>query len=150
MRSFWFLMLLFFGVISCNKEKRYSTRLMRGDWEVKEVSIAGTNQQLYGEWYVTEDVNIYDSVPGVEWVANSCDAQFEWQFQNKGKKFQMNYRQLCSECDGTDLDTLDHIVHDLSGTYDVVKHGRNRMIIESTQTLGHSGEKVSIEIQRKK
>ena len=110
-------LLLLFVVISCNKEKRYSTKLQKGEtWQVIEVSVDGTNTQLFGQWKVTSDTDISEQVPELTWTTpNIGNAQFQWQFQDKGKAFQLNYKLLCEECEGSLLDSLDYIANDLTG-----------------------------------
>lgn len=134
---------------ACNKEKRYSKRLMKGEtWTVLSVSIDGSTSTFDGEWFITSDVDIYDSVPSLQWIADNQDAVCEWQFQNKGKSFQLNYSYLCSEPMATDLDSLDYFSDGLSGTYDVVNHGTRYMEFESMNTKSHAGKPVVIAIRR--
>ena len=144
-----FSLLLALVVVACNKEKRYSRKLMKGEtWEVRNVTIDGSSLAVYGKWQITTNVDIYDSVPRLQWVFNNEDAVCEWQFQNKGKSFQLNYYQLCEECFGTDLDSLDYIVNDLSGTYDVERNGRLKLKFVSSTTKAFPGKKVMISIER--
>jgi hypothetical protein len=141
--------LLVFG--SCNKEKRFSKRLQKGEiWQVQHIKVNNQEIAFKGEWYIQSDVNIYDSVPTLEWRLDTMDAFFEWQFQEKGKNFYLNYSLLCSEADGPMLDTLDYIGYDISGVYSVERKGRNRMEFISNSTLGHSGKSVEIFIERVK
>lgn len=142
---------LFFIFVACNKEKHYSTKLMKGEvWKVSEVNINGTNQTNIGEWNIQQDISIYDSVPQLRWQQDGMDAQCEWQFQEKGKKFALNYIQLCEECDGEQLDTLDYMAYNLSGTYNVVKHSRKKMQFETKEARGYIGSIVKIFLVRKK
>lgn len=148
-RTILFLLLISF--YSCNKEKRYSTKLMKGEiWEVKMISVNGENLQLFGNWKITSDVNIYDSVPSAEWSYANQDAVFEWQFIDKGKSFHLQYFQLCEECFGDQLDELDYKTYDLTGKYEVERHGKNKMQFTSSSTIGYTGKTVEIHIQRVK
>lgn len=150
MKSILFL-LSFVFLVSCNKEKRYSTKLMKGEvWSVTEININGAKQANVGSWNIQQGVSIYDTVPQFRWQQDTLDAQCEWQFLEKGKKFVLNYLQLCAECDGKQLDTLDYIAFNLSGPYNVVLHSRNKMSFISEQTRGNSGKIVKIILDRLK
>ena len=141
---------LLFLLISCNKEKHFSTKFMKGDiWTVESISIDGIENDIKGSWVVTQDVNIYDSVPQINWRKGSYDAVFQWQFQEKGKKFYINYQQQCAECNGSDLDTLDYLTFNLTGSYDVVKHKRKEMIFTSSSLAAYPGKEVEIQLTRK-
>lgn len=137
-------------LVACNKEKRYSNKLMKGEtWEVRNVTVDGNSVAFFGQWNITSDVDIYDSVPRLEWLYDSQDAVCEWQFQDKGKSFVLNYYQLCEENFATDLDSLDYVAYHLSGAYSVERHGRKKMTFESTTTKEFPGKKVVISIERK-
>lgn len=144
------IILVFISAVSCNKERRASEKLMKGEtWLIAEISVAGTNQEIYGTWNITNDINIYDTVPTALWQNGSEDAVFEWQFHNKAKSFVLNYNFLCAESEGTLLDSLDYVVYNLSGTYDVEKRSAKQMIFKSSATLGYFGKEVTIIINRK-
>lgn len=137
-------------IVSCNKEKPFSRKLMKGDiWTVESVVIDGVENDMKGSWVVTQDVSIYDSVPQVTWNTGINDAVFQWQFQEKGKKFYINYQQQCAECNGSDLDTLDYLTFNLTGSYDVVKHKRKEMIFSSSSLSAYPGKEVEIQLTRK-
>ena len=137
-------------LVSCNREKRYSRKLMKGEtWEVVSITADGQETPLAGsKWLVTSDVDIYDSVPRVMWTSNGEDAVFEWQFRDKGKQFILSYYQLCEECEGVDMDALDYAAYDLTGTYSVERHGRNKMEFKSNTTIGYPDKEVVIVIER--
>ena len=137
-------------LVSCNREKRYSRKLMKGEtWEVVSITADGQETPLAGsKWLVTCDVDIYDSVPRVMWTSNGEDAVFEWQFRDKGKQFILSYYQLCEECEGVDMDALDYAAYDLTGTYSVERHGRNKMEFKSNTTIGYPDKEVVIVIER--
>ncbi len=137
-------------IVSCNKEKRFSKRLMNGEtWIVNDIEVDATSLGVFGTWNITENVDIYDTVPRVLWQNGNEDAQFEWQFQDKGKTFQLNYVQLCTENEGTQLDNLDYTTFDLTGSYNVERHSSKKMEFISTSTLGYLGKKVVISLTRK-
>lgn len=146
------LLLSIIILISCNKIERYSKRLQKGDeWEVREVSINGENQQIFGTWYIEGD-DIYNTISTALWKYSKYtdpDALFEWQFLEKGKNFQLNYKQLCEECSGDSLDDLDYIAHAISGKYQVIKCSRKKIELRSEETVGYINSTVSIKLSRK-
>lgn len=145
------LLFTFFIFNSCNKEKRYSQKLMKGEnWNVKHIKINGETSNYTGNWYVISDIDIYESIPTIEWKQDGMDAIFEWQFQNNGETFQFSYNQLCSEANGILLDTLDYISHNISGSYNVERHGRNKMEFHCSSTIGYPNQMVEIFIERVK
>jgi len=144
------VILAFTLFFSCNKEKRYSKRLMKGDfWTVQSIKINDTLSDFSGVWDVTQDVNIYDSVPQIYWKYDGKNAYFQWQFQEKGKKFYINYQVLCHECEPNTLDTLDNFCNALSGAYDVVELNRKEMKFTSNTTFGFNTKKVEIYVKKK-
>ncbi|MDD2982015.1 MAG: hypothetical protein PHQ74_01380 [Crocinitomicaceae bacterium] len=148
--KYFAILSIFFMLFSCNKEKRYSKKLMKGEvWIVTGVQVEDSSLSIYGTWKILSDVDIYDSVPKALWKNGTEDALFEWQFQNKGKSFQMNYMQLCEECEGPDLDNLDYVVYDLTGSYTVKKHASKKMKFVSFSTIGYPGKAVEISITKK-
>lgn len=152
--AFSFLITLF----ACSKDKFYSKRLMKGEtWTVQSIKINDTLSEISGSWKITQGVNIYDSVPQAVWTERVIgnpdvlyyDAIFQWQFQEKAKKFYINYQVLCEECEPNTLDTLDFFANALSGEYDVLERSRKTMQFESSTTKGFSGKKVEIVIEKK-
>ncbi|MGB0932832.1 MAG: hypothetical protein ACPGU5_01025 [Lishizhenia sp.] len=143
-------------LISCNKEKRFSKRLEKGEtWIVKELTVNGEAQNILGEWLVAENTDIvkptdiYEEVPQLTWQAqDTLDAVLEWQFQDKGKTFVLNYFVTCDNCDGEDLDALDYFAFDISGKYDVEQHKRKEMKFIS-KALPNSTQEIEIKIERK-
>jgi hypothetical protein len=149
-RASLILMLLGLTILSCNKEKSYSKKLMKGEvWAIQNLTIGGTESEIIGDWEVIQDVSIYDTVPTIQWRLSDYDALFDWQFQDKGKVFQLNYHILCEEIAEDELDTLDFMVFDLSGKYDVEQHRRTKMTFRSEATQSFAGQMVEIAIERK-
>ncbi len=142
------LLLLTLLFSSCNKENRFSKRLMKGDvWTITNLTVNDEYYGLYGNWRV-EDVDIYDSIPSIQWEANNQTTNFQWQFQDKGKIFEIVYGDpSCVNCT-TPPNALDFQCYFLSGKYDVKVHKRNKMIFESNSTIGFDGKKVVIWIER--
>ena len=142
--------LVLLGISSCNKDKFYSKRLMKGEtWTVQSIKINDTLSEISGAWEITQGVNIYDSVPQAFWKQSSNDAIFQWQFHEKAKKFYINYQVLCQECEPNTLDTLDNFANALSGEYDVLERTNKKMEFESSNTQGFAGKKVDIVLSRK-
>jgi hypothetical protein len=138
---------LSFFLVSCNKEKRFSKRLMKKEkWEVVEITIDGTKSEFFGIWSITPNVDIYDSVPSAIWNWNNQDALANWQFQDKGKTFVLQYQQ---QCDVVELDSLDYFTYNISGKYYLEKHGFNKMIFKSNSTNLYSGKEVIINLMKK-
>ena len=143
------LALLLTSIIACNKEKNFSNKLMKGDkWNVKEIKVENQSINIFGVWNITQAVNIYDVVPEALWNDDGEKTKFKWQFQNKGKNFQLNYLHDVAYCDSTTLSNLDFICYDLSGTYKVEQHKKKEMRFTSTQTLGYNGKDVVISIEK--
>ncbi|MGV3630448.1 MAG: hypothetical protein ACO1O6_04555 [Bacteroidota bacterium] len=145
--SFFFLLLL---VVGCNKERRYSKKLIKGEsWKVENITVDGTALSgASGTWTVSGD-DIYKTVSQVSWQKDATNTTaFEWQFQDKGQAWVLNYLQDCDECEGPMLDELDYTAHLLSGSYEVVKHKNKEMIFKSSETTGYSGQLVEIKIVR--
>ncbi len=146
-----YLIAFFLFLLSCNKEKRFSNRLMKKEqWKITELTIDGAQSELNGVWNVSPDINIYDSIPVTKWTFGSQDSYFLWQFQENGKLFELNYQQQCEECEGENLDSLDIFTFAISGKYSVEKHGLNKMIFESSSTKKFPGKNVVINLQRVK
>jgi len=139
------------ALTACNKEKSFSKKLMKTQrWNISTITVNGESISQKGVWFITADVDIYDSVSSVQWVDGNGkgDAIFEWQFQEKGKIFQLNYVQQKDEVDGNLLDTLDYFAYYLSGKYNVEVHKKDQMVFTSDETVQYAGKKVRIEIKR--
>ncbi len=156
MRNTLIIITLVAFLFSCNKEKRFSKRLQKGEtWLVKEVTVNGEVQNFLGQWLVAENTaiveltDIYEEVPQLTWqTQDTLDAVLEWQFQDKGKTFVLNYFITCDNCDGEDLDALDYFAFDISGKYDVEQHKKKEMKFIS-KNLTNSNAIVEISIERK-
>ncbi|MDD2983312.1 MAG: hypothetical protein PHQ74_07985 [Crocinitomicaceae bacterium] len=124
---------------------------MKGEvWVVTGIQADGNSLDLYGTWHILKDKDIYYSVQQALWKNENEEAVFEWQFQSKGKKFQLNYVKSCEECEGATLDELDYSVYDLTGNYEVEKHAAKKMKFISSSTIGYPGKEVVISISRQK
>lgn len=143
------LLFLALAVFGCNKEKRYSKKLIKGEsWTVESITADGSSVNSASTWTVSGD-NIYETVSQVSWQSGAANVtEFEWQFRDKGKSWVLNYLQDCDECEGPMLDELDYLAHALSGTYEVVTHKRSEMSFKSSETTGYPGKVVEIKIVR--
>ena len=144
-------MFLVLAASGCNKEKRYSKKLIKGEsWSVEYITVDGTDLAgASGSWTVSGD-DIYKTVSQVSWQGSDAAnvTAFEWQFRDKGKSWVLNYLQDCDECEGPMLDELDYIAHSLTGTYEVVEHKKKEMVFKSSETLAYPGQVVEIKIIR--
>jgi len=135
--------------VSCNKEKRFSGKLMKGQtWNVTSITVNNEPIAPKGQWLITTDVDIYDSVPGTKWIDGAEDAIFEWQFQDKGESFYLSYVQQKDEVEGDLLDTLHYFAYYLTGKYNVEVHKKDQMVFVSDETLEYAGKEVRIEISK--
>ena len=122
---------------------------MKGQtWNVTNITVDDEALVQKGQWVITTDVDIYDSVPSAKWIDGVEDAIFEWQFQDKGKSFYLSYVQQKDEVDGNLLDTLDYFAYYLTGKYNVEVHKKDQMVFVSDETLEYTGKEVRIEIGR--
>ena len=143
------LLLCVMSFIACNKEKRFSSKLMKGQiWNVTNITVDDEALAPKGQWLITTDVDIYDSVPSAKWTAGVEDAIFEWQFQDKGESFYLSYVQQKDEVDGNLLDTIDYFAYYLTGKYNVEVHKKDQMVFVSNETIEYAGKEVRIEIGR--
>lgn len=134
---------------ACNKEKRFSKRLMQGDvWTITNLTVNDQYYGYYGSWLV-EDVDIYNAVPSIQWNANNQSTSFQWQFQDKGKTFEIVYKDPSCENCTTPPSDLAFQCYFLSGKYEVVTHKKDKMVFESNSTLGFNGKTVKIRIDKK-
>ena len=142
---------------SCDKIKNRSNKLQRQPlsgnvyWTVKSVQIDGVESNIKGTWTVSQN-DIYENIQTFLWVGNDSfgESTFEWQFQDNAKIIQLNHRLYCETSDGTELDSLDYFSNEITGTYEVEKQSRKRLIFKSTETIGFSGKDVIIELEGSK
>ena len=138
---------------ACNKTRLHSNRLIRaGEWKVTELSVDGTNEDELPGWHIS-DCKIYDESCKGEWESDEGGhAEFIWQFRDKGETFEIS-RQEGEHGHGHSHDHADEEAnaqcYEFSGVYEVVAHKRKSMEFTSTATLGHSGSKVVIKIEKK-
>lgn len=143
------ILVAFSLLLSCNKEKRYSSKLMKGEtWKVTGVYVDEEYYGFGGTWEITSDVDIYDSIPGALWSANGQSTTFQWQFQDKGKSFVISYKDpTCVNCTEAP-EELDFQCYFLSGKYNVERHKKKTMKFTSTETVGFPAKSVRIEIEK--
>jgi len=149
-RGRWVLMLVLVFAVSCNKEKRFSKKLIKGEtWKVESVMVDGAYiQGGSSTWNVSGD-DIYETVSEVNWVLSGNNkTTFQWQFHNKGKNWILNNLCDCEEADGSLVDEADYLANDLAGTYEVIKHKRKEMLFRSSETRTYTGKVVEIHLIR--
>jgi hypothetical protein len=147
-QSFCVLCVFALIILSCNKEKRFSKKLIKGEeWQVEHIYIDGNQQSLPNiSWEVIGD-DIYKEVPLIRWGSKFSEhTYFEWQFQDKGKAWYLNFLLDSSKCDGPDLTDLDYLAHALSGKYKVEKHKKKEMIFKSNSLPQLMNKEVEIRI----
>ncbi|MFT7156284.1 MAG: hypothetical protein ACI8Q1_001289 [Parvicella sp.] len=138
-------------VSACNKEKRYSKRLVQkedlsGVWLVSELSIDSQSDTVIPIWLIY-DCDIYEDTCQGLWQANSDTANFVWQFQDKGNLFILNRVNGTDSCNFvTEISELQ--CYNYSGTYNVTQAKKKEMIFESETTVGYPGQKVKIVLER--
>jgi hypothetical protein len=145
-----FLGLLFILLIalSCNKDKRQSKRLMRGEsWRVSELKVDGQSEDMV-EKMVFSTCDIYDEFCTALWISTEEDtASFYWQMNERGTEFKLlRFNDADSCC--SNVTAADYYCFQLSGTYQVIQAKRNSMEFESTTTVGYSGQKVRMVLDR--
>jgi len=142
---------LFLSLFSCNKEKRFSKRLIKGDtWSIANISINGStlNTDSY-TWFVEGD-DIYAHVPLIRWFANDgSETYFEWQFQDKGNSWVLNFFLDSTKCEGTSINDIDYLANAISGKYEVIEHKRKEMLFKSSETRNYASQEVEIKIIKK-
>ena len=152
--------LLFSAVLlnSCNKEKHYSNKLIKGEnWQVSEIKAGDSVIYSGGNWTVYGD-NIYETVSEVHWNEGNTNAtNFQWQFscekdaEGINKRMTWILNNLCdceNESSGSDLDALDYLANDIAGTYEVITHKRKEMLFRSSETRSYKGKQVEIHLKR--
>ncbi len=140
------LIFIFGTLISCNKESYFSKKLIKGDsWAILSIKEDNVNLDLIGSWEILHDTALEAEVPRLVWRNEQSEERtFLWQFQDKGKNFQLSYQK-----DLTVPPTeLDFFYYDISGVYNVKKHKNKAMTFESYNTVGFNGKKIEINISR--
>lgn len=132
---------------ACNKTKLYANQLDGGEWYVTELSVEGINEAELPHWNIGDCDAYKESCTG-EWKNDEGgNGKFAWQFREKGKKF-----EISNQSELTGDHAQDEVVlqcQNFSGVYDVIEHKKKSMKFESTTTLGFSGKKVVITIEKK-
>ena len=147
-----FVLLVILSVIilstACNKDKRQSKKLMRGEtWRVSQLMVNGASEDVVKKM-VFSKCDIYDEYCIALWISNDDDtASFYWQMNEKGSEFKlMRFNDADSCCSNTTQ--ADYYCFQLSGSYNVIKAKRNIMEFESTTTIGYSGQKVRMVLEK--
>ncbi len=146
------ILLVIIALSGCNKEKRYSQRLMNGEvFKVNGLYVDGIKiYPIYSEISFIK-TDIYKEVSTATWShkGTGFSTKIEWQFSAKGKICTINYVQLCENCDGSLVTDLDYAVYALTGAYNVINDKKKSVVLESENTIGYAGKKVRIELTKK-
>jgi hypothetical protein len=135
-----------FLLFSCNKDKYHSKKLMRGQvWAVESLTVDGSNYGVLGEWTITRDVDIYNTVPSAVWEVGLETTDFNWQFRDRGKTFELS---VSEECSVSPIESLDFQTYFVSGNYELVKCKNKYMEFNSRNTVGFPNQLVKISIRR--
>jgi len=146
--KFIFIIILITFLTACNKDKRQSKKLMKGEkWRISQLMVDGASEDVVKKM-VFSKCDIYDEYCTALWISKDNDtATFYWQMNEKGSEFKlMRYNDADSCC--SQATAADYYCFQLSGTYQVIKAKRNEMIFESTATLGYNGQKVRMVLER--
>lgn len=131
---------------ACNKTKMYENRLDGGEWNVTELSVDGVNETELPHWNIGDCDAYKESCTG-EWKNHEGgNGKFVWQFREKGGKF-----EISNQSELTGDHAQDEVVmqcQNFSGVYDVIEHEKKSMKFESLATLGFTGKKVVITIEK--
>jgi len=140
----WVLVL----VASCNKTKNVSNKLDGQRWNVTELSVDGVNQTQLPTIKFSECEIYKESCKGLWYLGETGHAGLYWQVRDKGKTL-----EISNQADHA------HTIEDVhageqciafSGVYKIVKSKRNYMECESASTIGFSGKKAILKMERKK
>jgi len=88
-------------------------------------------------------------------VSKERKEKFNWQFQKKGKEFQISNFPLCPNCDPNKINhpnptNLHYFIRDISGIYKVDKMSKkkDKLELSCTETVAYRGKKVKIAIEK--
>jgi hypothetical protein len=144
------IVLLFSIVVfaSCNKDKRNSNRLInKGPWQVTTLTVNGVSDSLL-PIITFDDCNIYEDTCTAQWMLSSTRKnEFIWQFNDRANTFTIS-RQFDEDTIAFVLDIVKWQCYQYSGTYHVIKAKRNNIEFESSTTVGYSGQKVRMVIEK--
>jgi len=142
---------------ACNKTKKIANRLDDGEWKITELSVDGTNENELPTWKIVDCDGYKKSCTG-EWKNDEGgNANFVWQFREKGKVFEIsNQSDLHGDHAGEEHAGEEHAQEEavlqcqnFSGIYEVLEHKRKTMKFKSTKTVGFSEKTVLITIEKK-
>jgi hypothetical protein len=145
------LLAIGFTIIACNKTSSNTKKLDGGEWQITQLSVDGMEVEELPHWVIAE-CDPYEETCTGQWLNDEGgEAKFAWQFNDKGKVFEIaNQSELLEE------DEHEHGEHEaamqcqyFSGAYQVVEQKKKAMKFESSTTLGYSGKKVVLAIEKK-
>ena len=141
---------------ACNKTKTYANRLDGGEWKVTELSVDGVNEAELPSWDVEECDGYKETCKGAWKDDHGHHIHFAWQFRDKGKTFEISNQTTAEEATEGQIgegfqqaEELCFQCQNFSGVYSVKEHKKKSMSFESNSTIGFSGKKVVIKIEKK-
>jgi hypothetical protein len=141
------ILLLGIIVVSCNKDKRASKRLIKpGEWEVTKITIGDSSISNLPIWAIQE-CDIYEDLCEGDWKLDGNTSSFYWQFNDKAKEFVLSRVVAPEDCEDFYTVEVEQHTYKFSGRYKVLETSKSKKIFESTNTIGFEGELVRIEIE---
>ena len=148
------LVLLVFGILACNKDKRASKRFIApGIWNATEMTIE--DSVLVNRRIRVYDCKIYKTPCTADWqiFANGFfpdplhSAEFKWQFNEKATQFVIQGPGHCGTCTPEGNEAANEI-NLISGTYHVTTNSKTKIHVESTTTWGYPGKRVFLKFEK--
>lgn len=150
-----FFVLLAFGILACNKDKRASKRFIApGVWDVTEMTIE--DSVLNNRRIRVYDCKIYKTPCTADWqlFANEFvpdpvhSSEFKWQFNEKATEFVVQGPGHCGTC-SPEENVAAHELNLISGTYKVLENKRSEIQVESYNTWGFENKRVFLKFERR-
>ena len=136
---------------SCDKDKKTSKRFFSvGQWTITEFQI--DQDWIHPHRKVKIDsCSIYEEQCSGNWSyrlgTTTYSANFNWQFNEKAKKFVLQGPGHCGTCtEETDLAANE--LNLISGTYHVTTNTKTQIHVESTTTWGYPGKRVFLKFEK--
>jgi hypothetical protein len=142
---------LLIGMSACNKAKTISKKFIKtGEWTITELSVDGVNEDELPTWEIN-DCDIYAESCSGEWRnEEGGHTKFIWQFREKANTFEISHQKHEEEHDNDHAsEEVAEQAFNFSGVYEVIERKKDAMEFTSKNTVGYSGQKVIIKIQKK-
>lgn len=132
--------------MACNKTKSNSNKLGGYKWEVKSLTINGT-EISNKPTLLFKDCDIYKESCEGSWIGTDQGrAAFAWQFSDNGKKL-----EIANQTDHVhgiaDVKAAEQCI-EFTGMYDVQESKRKVLVIKSDMANGHKNKTVEIKLER--